>query len=49
MRQSVTCEVMLPAGSYRLLPLLLRPRTHRGSPPLSYVLRVGSAKPLSLP
>jgi len=46
LRPSVTCEAMLPAGHYLVVPLSLRPRTHRGSPPLRYVLRIGSAKPL---
>ena len=44
MRASVTCEAMLPAGAYLVLPLSLRPRSHVGSPALRYVLRVGSAK-----
>ena len=48
LRASVTCEALLSAGQYLVLPLSLRPRTHRGSPDLNYVLRVGSAKPLLL-
>ena len=48
LRASVTCETLLSAGTYLVLPLSLRPRTHIGSPPVDYVLRVGSAKPLLL-
>ena len=46
MRSCVTCEALLPSGEYLVLPLSLRPRSHSGSAPLSYVLRIGSAKPL---
>ena len=46
LRASVTCETILPVGRYIVMPLSLRPRVHRGSPHLEYVLRIGSAKPL---
>jgi len=44
MRPCVTCEGTLSAGKYLLLPISLRPRP--ADQPLSYVVRVGSAKPL---
>ena len=46
LRHCVTCEVLLPAGRYLVLPLSLRPRTGSHSASLDYVVRIGSAKPL---
>jgi len=45
-KASVTCEAVLTEGRYLVLPLSLRPRSQRDGPSLSYVLRIGSAKPL---
>lgn len=46
LKASVTCEALLTEGRYLVLPLSLRPRSQRDGPNLSYVLRIGSAKPI---
>lgn len=44
----VTCDTLLSAGRYVVVPVSLRPRSNDASSGrgLEYVLRIGSAKPL---